>query len=122
MISLRSSENGNPGIEKWYVTYSVDTERVATLKAQQYIENPDFPEDSSYAATLFFLRKEELTTATKRVMPLHTGKGHTESQTVSDTICIENSLSIAENPGHHGKIATNGWATGLNPSAGSGCG
>ena len=60
--------------------------------------------------------------ATKRIMPLHIGKGRTESQAVSDTICIENGLSIVENPKHHGKATTSGWAIRPSPPAGSGCG
>ncbi len=46
--------------------------------------------------------------ATKRIMPLHIGKGRTESQAVSDTIYIENGLSIVENPKPHGK-SYNKW-------------
>ena len=122
VVPLRFSKSGNPEIEKWYATYFVDTKRVAVLKAQQHIENPDFPKDSSHAAVLFFLGKEEPTMATKRIMPLHIGKGRTESQAVSDTICIENGLSIVENPKHHGKATTSGWAIRLSPPAGSGCG
>lgn len=43
VVPLRFSKSGNPEIEKWYATYFVDTKRVAVLKAQQHIENPDFP-------------------------------------------------------------------------------
>lgn len=45
VVPLRFSKSGNPEIEKWYATYFVDTKRVAVLKAQQHIENPDFPKD-----------------------------------------------------------------------------
>ncbi len=41
--------------------------------------------------------------ATTRIMPLHVGKGRTESRAISDIICIENGLSIVENPKPHGK-------------------
>ena len=46
--------------------------------------------------------------ATTRIMPLHVGKGRTESRAISDTICIENELSIVENPKPHGK-SYNKW-------------
>ena len=46
--------------------------------------------------------------ATTRIMPLHVGKGRTESRAISDTICIENGLSIVENPKLHGK-SYNKW-------------
>ena len=46
--------------------------------------------------------------ATTRIMPLHVGKGRTESRAISDTICIENELSIVENPKLHGK-SYNKW-------------
>ena len=55
-------------------------------------------------------------------MPLHIGKGGTESQSVSDQKGIENGLSIVENPKHHGKATPSGWAIRLSPPAGSGCG
>ena len=60
--------------------------------------------------------------ATKRIMPLHIGKGRTESQAVSDTIYIENGLSIVENPKPTEKATTSGWAIRPSPPAGSGCG
>ena len=41
VVPLRFSKSGNPEIEKWYATHFVDTKRVAVLKAQQHIENPD---------------------------------------------------------------------------------
>ncbi len=46
--------------------------------------------------------------ATTRIMPLHVGKGRTESRAISDTICIENGLSNVENPKLHGK-SYNKW-------------
>ena len=46
--------------------------------------------------------------APTRIMPLHVGKGRTESRAISDTICIENELSIVENPKLHGK-SYNKW-------------
>ena len=41
VIPLRFSKSGNPEIEKWYATHFVDSKRIATLKAQQNIENSD---------------------------------------------------------------------------------
>ena len=47
--------------------------------------------------------------ATTRIMPLHIGKGRTRAVLrLSDTICIENGLSIVENPKPHGK-SYNKW-------------